>query len=85
MIIWLASYPRSGNTMFRMMLNKVFGSKTYTKYFFATQPHNRNEDIRKPTGQTPLPGPWAECYEPFTRDGQVYERRVYLRLRYGLK
>jgi len=24
-------------------------------------------------------------YEPFTRDGQVYERRVYVRLRYGLR
>jgi protein TonB len=24
-------------------------------------------------------------YEPFTRDGQIYERRVYVRLRYGLK
>jgi len=58
--------------MFRMMLNKVFGSKTYTKYFSVSQLHGRNEDIRKPTGQTPLPGPWAECYEPFSRDAETY-------------
>ena len=24
-------------------------------------------------------------YEPFTQDGQIYERRVYLRLRFSLK
>jgi len=24
-------------------------------------------------------------YEPFTRDGQVYERRVYVRLRFSLR
>lgn len=58
--------------MFRMMLNKVFGCKTYTKYFSVTQPHNRNEDIRKPTGQTPLPGPWAECYRPFSESSETH-------------
>ena len=32
MIIWLASYPRSGNTFFRIVLNKVFNLKTYSVY-----------------------------------------------------
>jgi len=32
MIIWLASYPRSGNTFFRVLLNSVFGIKTYSIY-----------------------------------------------------
>ena len=32
MIIWLASYPRSGNTFFRIVLNKAFDLKTYSIY-----------------------------------------------------
>jgi hypothetical protein len=32
MVIWLASFPRSGNTMLRMMLRTVFGAATHSKY-----------------------------------------------------
>ena len=32
MIVWLASYPRSGNTFFRVILNSIFGIKTYSIY-----------------------------------------------------
>ncbi len=32
MIVWLSSYPRSGNTFFRVILNSVFGIKTYSIY-----------------------------------------------------
>ncbi len=32
MIVWLASYPRSGNTFFRVILNSAFGIKTYSLY-----------------------------------------------------
>lgn len=32
MIIWLASYPRSGNTFIRIILNHAFGIKTYSIY-----------------------------------------------------
>jgi hypothetical protein len=32
MIIWLASYPRSGNTFIRTILNSAFGVKTYSIY-----------------------------------------------------
>ena len=32
MIIWLASYPRSGNTFFRVLMNSVFAIKTYSVY-----------------------------------------------------
>ncbi len=30
--LWLASYPRSGNTLLRMILNKVFGLQTASIY-----------------------------------------------------
>jgi len=32
MIIWLASWPRSGNTLLRLIIEQCFGLKTYTKY-----------------------------------------------------
>lgn len=32
MIIWLASYPRSGNTFLRIILNKLFGMPSYSIY-----------------------------------------------------
>lgn len=32
MITYLASYPRSGNTMLRYILQDVFGTQTYSKY-----------------------------------------------------
>lgn len=32
MLIWIASYPRSGNTFFRHALKRVFGLDTFEKY-----------------------------------------------------
>ena len=32
MIVWLASYPRSGNTYFRILLNHLYGIKTPMAY-----------------------------------------------------
>ncbi len=32
MIIWVASYPRSGNTFFRVLLRRMLGVNTYTVY-----------------------------------------------------
>jgi hypothetical protein len=32
MIIWLASYPRSGNTFFRVLLKRIYGVSTYENY-----------------------------------------------------
>jgi hypothetical protein len=32
MIVWLASYPRSGNTYFRILIHHLYGLKTYSIY-----------------------------------------------------
>src|SRR5262245_9850273 len=32
MIVWLASYPRSGNTFLRIVLHRVYGPPTYSIY-----------------------------------------------------
>jgi hypothetical protein len=31
-LLWLASYPRSGNTFLRLVLKAVFGMGSYTAY-----------------------------------------------------
>ena len=31
MIVWIASYPRSGNTFTRIVLNRIYGTPTYTE------------------------------------------------------
>src|SRR5437867_8417567 len=73
MIIWLASYPRSGNTMLRIMLHQVFGCKTYAKsYLPAKNAILQNAAFCDVTGTTPLPGPWEECFEAISCDSQTY-------------
>lgn len=32
MIVWLSSYPRSGNTLLRNMIHQVFGARTFSRY-----------------------------------------------------
>ena len=55
MIIWIASYPRSGNTFLRVILNSVFGVKTYSiyddKYDIAV-----DRDTKEIVGHEMLPG-----------------------------
>src|ERR1700736_4487757 len=32
MIVWIASYPRSGNTFFRTLLHSLYGQNTYSVF-----------------------------------------------------
>ena len=60
MIIWLASYPRSGNTLLRVILHEVFGQKTYSKY---NDPLDIGADasMRAAVGHEMLSRPWPEA------------------------
>lgn len=58
MIIWLASYPRSGNTYFRILLNHFYGIPTYSFYpdtKFAAKP-----EVRELVGHLPKPASLTE-------------------------
>jgi hypothetical protein len=46
MIVWLASYPRSGNTALRMLLNRVFGLETFSLYDDRTDIGENEERAR---------------------------------------
>jgi hypothetical protein len=60
MIIWLASYPRSGNTFFRVLLKHYYGLRTYTVY----EDHQITDDwmvaLRDVAGYTEKSRPLSE-------------------------
>lgn len=57
MIVWLASYPRSGNTFFRIVLHEVYGLDTYSIY---DDPMFVGLGMDKMLGQKRLPAPLEE-------------------------
>jgi glycosyltransferase involved in cell wall biosynthesis/SAM-dependent methyltransferase len=61
MIIWLASYPRTGNTLLRMMLKSVFERETYSKY---DDPFDIGADpaTAQLVGHRNLPEKWSDAY-----------------------
>lgn len=61
MIIWLASYPRSGNTLLRMMLNSVFGRTSYSEYDDVTD-IGADEPTRRRVGHVFLGRPLEQAY-----------------------
>lgn len=54
MIVWLASYPRSGNTFLRVLFRHVFGIETYSVYNDLLD-IGSDGDISAVTGHRPLP------------------------------
>src|SRR5437867_2426035 len=61
MITWLASYPRSGNTLVRIILNEVFGQSTYSRYDDLTD-IGSSPALANAVGHRPLGGKWTERY-----------------------
>lgn len=74
MIIWLASYPRSGNTLLRLMLNQVFGCKTCgkRKHYRRPAPGERPTGLNELTGAIPLEGAWPEVYVQMTASDELF-------------
>lgn len=62
MIIWLASYPRSGNTLLRLMLKSVYGLESYSKY---NDPDDigRNPSVKEAVGHRFWKGRWDDAYK----------------------
>jgi hypothetical protein len=57
-IVWLASYPRSGNTFLRILLRFGFGIQTYSAYDDPL--FDQYEGMAEAVGHAPLPAPLAE-------------------------
>jgi hypothetical protein len=58
MIVWLASYPRSGKALLRLILHQCFGLSTY-----SDQPPTVTADVKPLPDYRPLPAPWPRFYE----------------------
>lgn len=64
MIVWLASYPRSGNTFFRLLLHALYGQETYSIYDDRELEQMGMASI---LGQRRRPG-----LESMRREGRIY-------------
>ncbi len=69
MIVWLASYPRSGNTFFRILLHRLYGFPNYSIYNRDLTPKELESlPTADMVGETLWPGSWemmAESREVF--------------------
>ncbi|MBI5561771.1 MAG: sulfotransferase domain-containing protein [Deltaproteobacteria bacterium] len=61
MLIWLASYPRSGNTLLRMIMKSVFGLETYSKYD-DRKGVGKDKETSELVGHRMLGGEWKDVY-----------------------
>ncbi len=59
MIIWLASYPRSGNTLLRQMLNLCFAEPSYSIYNDVADIAS-NPEVREAVGHREYEGEWKD-------------------------
>jgi len=75
-IIWLASYPRSGNTLLRTIIKRCFGVNSY-----ADEAIHMDSPIRSDSslvGHEELPTPWDEFYEMATKASDVFLVKTHL-------
>ncbi|MFZ2540834.1 MAG: sulfotransferase domain-containing protein [Gallionella sp.] len=77
MIIWLASYPRSGNTLLRTTLKQTMNLGSYSD---ELPPPNLDftEIVQEEFGHLPLIGPWEDFYEMATTSKKVYLIKTHL-------
>ncbi|MBC2714670.1 MAG: sulfotransferase [Desulfobacteraceae bacterium] len=70
MIIWLASYPRSGNTLFRTICRHCFGL-----YSYADEPVDYESNFRSNPdliGHVEYPESWEEFYSKAIASSEVF-------------
>ena len=76
MIIWLASYPRSGNTLLRTVLKKCLNLDSY-----ADEPIHRESVLRDDNdliGHRELPNDWPAFYQMASQSPQLYLVKTHL-------
>ncbi|WP_308424038.1 sulfotransferase domain-containing protein [Caulobacter rhizosphaerae] len=73
MIVWLASFPRSGNTLVRTVLQSVFGLKSYSKYEAkaSRSPKGMADHLVSAIGAVSYDGDYPEFYASAQADPGV--------------
>lgn len=74
MIVWLASYPRSGNTLLRTVLHQTLGHSSYSDEIDPEVRRNvaLAEGVERKFGHFDLPSAWDDFYPHATRAGETY-------------
>lgn len=77
MIIWLASYPRSGNTLLRTIIRQTMDSPS-----FSDEPLQANisfsDNTRDAFGDLPITEPWEVFYEKASNSKETFFVKTHL-------
>jgi hypothetical protein len=77
MIVWLASYPRSGNTLLRTILKQTLGRGSYSDE--TLRPNVRFSDAaREEIGHLPMDEPWESFYARARQSAEVHLVKTHL-------
>lgn len=76
MIVWLASYPRSGNTLLRTIIKHCFGLDSFTDEAIHVQSPIRSDSSL--VGHRDLPAPWQEFYDMATHSDEMFLVKTHL-------
>ena len=71
MIYWLASYPRSGRTLFRLFLKQIFGYESYSEGNYASH-IGSNRDVAKIVGHKNYETNWPDFLEEISRSKKKF-------------
>lgn len=69
MIVWLASYPRSGNTFLRTVLYQHFGFKTYSIFNHEKEHFGQVGEL---TGHIEYENSWEDFYTNASSSKDIY-------------
>ena len=72
MIVWLASYPRSGNTLLRTILFNTMGLESVSDEAGETKTFGLTEFARRKTGIVEIEGSWEDFYISASRSDRVF-------------
>lgn len=73
MIVWIASYPRSGNSLLRTVINQTLHIGTYDEYQVGGQSNQEKPSrVREIVGRELWEGDWQAFYEKATDAEDVF-------------
>lgn len=72
MIIWLASYPRSGNTLLRTVLNQTMDMESASDEMGEKKIVGLTEVARRNAGIVEIPGSWDNYYREATQSDDFF-------------
>jgi len=77
MIIWLASYPRSGNTLIRTILKQTMGLNSYGDDL-GVKEVGLTDATKEGFGDLPLGMPWDDFYKKASESSDLYLVKTHL-------